>query len=150
MINQFTGVGRITKDMELKQTHNGKAVVNFSIAINRTFTNQNGEREADFINCTVFGTQAENLYQYMGKGSLVGVTGRLQHSVYQNKEGTNIHKWDVVCNSVAFLDSKKDNQEQSYPQNKQSYAQGDQQQQSNNPFQNANGPIDVTDDDLPF
>ena len=73
-------VGRLTRDPELRYTPNGVAVANFTVAVNRTFINQQGEREADFINCVVWRRQAENVANYLKKGSLVGVDGRIQTS----------------------------------------------------------------------
>lgn len=140
MINNFSGVGRMTKDVEIRQTQNGKSVGTFSLAINRSFTNANGKREADFIPCVVFGNQADNMQQYTSKGSLIGVTGRLQHRTYENKEGRNVHVYEIVCQNVSFLETKNSNQ-----QNNQQ--RGQAQSTSDNPFDNANDPIDET---LPF
>src|SRR5690625_7798044 len=78
MINRVTLVGRLTKDVDLRYTQNGIAVANFSIAVQRNFKNQNGDYDADFINCVVWRKPAENLANYMKKGSQVGVDGRLQ------------------------------------------------------------------------
>lgn len=151
MINNFSGVGRMTKDIEIRQTQNGKSVGSFNLAINRTFTNQQGERVADFIPCVVFGNQADNMQQYTGKGSLVGVTGRLQHRTYENQEGRNVHVYEIVCQNVSFLDTKNNNNQQNngYQQTGQAQ-QNKQKPMGENPFANANGPIDVSDDDLPF
>lgn len=77
-LNRAVLVGRLVRDVDLKYTQSGKAVGNFNIAINRPFTNQQGEREADFVNCVSWGKQAENLANYMQKGSQIGVDGRLQ------------------------------------------------------------------------
>lgn len=175
MINRVVLVGRLTKDPEYRVTPSGVQVATFTLAINRTYTNQQGEREADFINCVVFGRPAENVNNYLSKGSLAGVEGRLQSRSYENQEGRRVYVTEVVCDSVQFLEPKGANQRQSgndnqsYNQNNnefQNYGQdfgGNQQQgqkvpsnqqsnnqQSSNPFANANGPIDISDDDLPF
>lgn len=175
MINRVVLVGRLTKDPEYRVTPSGVQVATFTLAINRTYTNQQGEREADFINCVVFRRPAENVNNYLSKGSLAGVEGRLQSRSYENQEGRRVYVTEVVCDSVQFLEPKGANQRQSgidnqsYNQNNnefQNYGQdfgGNQQQgqkapsnqqsnnqQSSNPFANANGPIDISDDDLPF
>ncbi|WP_077325737.1 single-stranded DNA-binding protein [Virgibacillus siamensis] len=109
MINNTTLVGRLTKDCDLRYSQNGKAIANFNLAVNRQFKNQNGEREADFINIVQFGKGAEVTAQYVGKGSQVGVTGRIQTRNYENNEGKRIYVTEVVAEQVAFLDSKGDN-----------------------------------------
>lgn len=105
MINNVTLVGRLTKDVDLRYTQSGKAVGNFTLASNRPFKT-NGQQEADFINCVIWGKQAENLAQYMGKGSQVGITGRIQTRSYENQEGKTIFVTEVVADSVQFLESK--------------------------------------------
>lgn len=170
MINRVVLVGRLTKEPEYRVTPSGVQVATFTLAINRTFTNQNGERQADFINCVVFRTPAENVNKYLNKGNLAGVEGRLQSRSYENNEGKRVYVTEVVCDSVQFLEPKSNNQQQSnyqppqYNQQKgyqqQNYQQPNnyQQPQNNqyhapqqhNPFTNANGPIDINDDDLPF
>ena len=82
MINRVILVGRLTKDPEFRTTPSGISIANFTLAVNRTFTNAQGEREADFINCVVFKKQAENVNKYLSKGKLAGVDGRLQSRSY--------------------------------------------------------------------
>lgn len=142
MINRATLVGRLTKDPEYRVTPSGVAVATFTLAINRTFTNANGEREADFINCVVFRRQAENVNKYLFKGNLAGVDGRLQSRSYENQEGRRVFVTEVVADNVHFLEPKNSKSGQSSKNNDQSVG--------NNPFQNANGPIDINDDDMPF
>ncbi|HJF68546.1 MAG TPA: single-stranded DNA-binding protein [Staphylococcus kloosii] len=151
MINRFIGVGRLTKDPEFRTTQSGIDVANFTLAVNRNFTNAQGEREADFINVVVFRKQAENVNNYLSKGSLAGVDGRVQSRSYENNEGKRIFVTEVVADSVQFLEPKGNNN-QNISQGQQT---GTRKQQtgnvaSDNPFANANGPIDITDDDLPF
>ena len=171
MINRVVLVGRLTKEAEYRVTPSGVQVATFTLAINRTFTNQQGEREADFINCVVFRKTAENVNNYLSKGSLAGVEGRLQSRSYENQEGRRVYVTEVVCDSVQFLEPKSNNQQQSNYQppqynQQQGYQQQNYQQSNNyqqpqnnqyqapqqqhNPFTNANGPIDIKDDDLPF
>lgn len=149
MLNRAILVGRLTKDPEFRTTQSGVNVATFTLAVNRTFTNAQGEREADFINIVVFRKQADNVNNYLKKGNLAGVDGRIQSRSYENKEGQCVFVTEVVADSVQFLEPKNNNQK-----NNQSQQQRGQAPTGNNPFgngmQNANGPIEITDDDLPF
>ncbi|MDQ0158372.1 single-stranded DNA-binding protein [Alkalibacillus salilacus] len=162
MLNRTVLVGRLTKDPELRYTANGVAVANFTLAVNRPFSNQQGEREADFINCVIWRKQAENLASYMGKGSMVGVDGRIQTRSFDNQEGKRIFMTEVVAESVQFLESRNSNQgkqggqpgntsNQAQQSNQGGY-QPQQQSQSKeqNPFEDSGEPVDLSDDDLPF
>lgn len=166
MINSTTLVGRLTKDPELRTTPSGVEVGNFTLAVNRTFTNQNGQREADFINCIVFRKQAVNVNQYLSKGKLAGIVGRLQTRSYENKERQKVYVTEVVCDNVQFLEPK-DSQNNSnsyqngtnyqkgnnYSQNNQNVQKGQNKtkyDQLNNPFTNGSQLNDLNDDDLPF
>ncbi|MDN8729350.1 single-stranded DNA-binding protein, partial [Staphylococcus aureus] len=111
MLNRVVLVGRLTKDPELRSTPNGVNVGTFTLAVNRTFTNAQGEREADFINVVVFKKQAENVKNYLSKGSLAGVDGRLQTRSYDNKEGRRVFVTEVVADSVQFLEPKNNNKQ---------------------------------------
>ena len=106
MINRVVLVGRLTKDPEYRSTPSGVSVATFTLAVNRTFTNAQGEREADFINVVVFRRQAENVNNYLSKGSLAGVDGRIQSRSYENQEGRRIFVTEVVADSVQFLEPK--------------------------------------------
>ncbi|MDE5977400.1 MAG: single-stranded DNA-binding protein [Turicibacter sp.] len=106
MINRVVLVGRLTRDPELKYTTNGIANLRFSIAVNRTFTSQNGERQADFINCVAWRGQAENMAKFLRKGSLIGVEGRIETGSYQAQGGSMRYTTDVVCDSVQFLEPR--------------------------------------------
>lgn len=172
LLNRVVLVGRLTKDPEYRVTTSGVSVATFTLAVNRTFTNAQGERQADFINCVVFRKQAENVNNFLHKGSLAGVDGRLQSRSYDNQEGRRVYVTEVVCDSVQFLEPKNANQSRSnnpsddyssydqgsYGQTEgqnQNYQASNNQQSntsapSNNPFANATGPIDISDDDLPF
>src|SRR5690625_1759168 len=111
-INRFVGVGRLTKDIELKYTQNGKVVANFTIAVNRPFKNAQGETDADFIMCQAWGKQAENLAQYMVKGSRIGVDGRIQTRNYEGQDGKRVYVTEVVADNVQFLEPKKQGNQQ--------------------------------------
>ncbi|MDK6296529.1 single-stranded DNA-binding protein [Staphylococcus caprae] len=145
MLNRVVLVGRLTKDPEFRTTPSGVEVATFTLAVNRTFTNAQGEREADFINVVVFRKQAKNVNDYLSKGSLAGVDGRVQSRNYENNEGRRVFVTEVVADSVQFLDSKGSNQ-----QNSQSQQQRGQAPAGNNPFENDNGIDDIDDSTLPF
>lgn len=163
MINRIVLVGRLTKDPELKYTPSGVAMARFTLAVNRTFSNQQGEREADFINCLVWRKQAENTANYLKKGSLAGVEGRIQTGSYEGQDGKRVYTTDVVADSVQFLEPRngqatqndgattqpsehqRSQSEYQQPQTQQNYTRGDY-----DPFSNSSGPVEVQDDDLPF
>lgn len=163
MINSVTLVGRLTKNPEIRTTPSGVEVGNFTLAVNRTFTNQQGEREADFINCIVFRKQAVNVNQYLSKGKLAGIVGRLQTRSYDNKEGQKVFITEVVCDNVQFLEPKDSHHGSNSYQNGTSYQKGNNYTQNNqnvqqgqnkakydeqnNPFNNGSN---FNDDDLPF
>ncbi|MFB1051722.1 single-stranded DNA-binding protein [Paraliobacillus sp. JSM ZJ581] len=162
MLNRVVLVGRLTKDPDLRYTANGVAVANFTLAVNRPFSNQQGEREADFINCVVWRRPAENLANFMNKGSLVGVDGRIQTRNFEGQDGKRVYITEVVADSVQFLETKggggsgspKGGQGSAgynpdYSQN-QSFNQNNNQSNEKNPFENNGEPIDISDDDLPF
>jgi single-strand DNA-binding protein len=109
VINQVTLVGRLTKDPELKETTEGTPVAQVTLAVSRHFRNHNGEIEADFIQCTLWRKAAENTAQYCRKGSVVGVTGRMQTRHYDNKEGKRIYVTEVVADDIRFLSAKAQN-----------------------------------------
>ena len=108
-MNRVDLVGRLTRDPELRHTTSGRAVCQINLAINRTFTNQSGEREADFINVVVWDKQAENVSKYVTKGRLVSVEGRLQSRSYDDKDGKRVYVTEVVANSVQFLSASGNN-----------------------------------------
>jgi single-strand DNA-binding protein len=110
--NKCTFVGRLTRDPEMRFTSSGVAVANFNLAVNRPFTNGRGERETDFIPVTVWRKLAETCANNLGKGRLVLVEGRLQIGSYTDKEGVKRRTFDVVADTVRFLDwGKKDGKE---------------------------------------
>ncbi|WP_140411822.1 single-stranded DNA-binding protein, partial [Escherichia coli] len=99
MINNVVLVGRMTKDAELRYTPSQVAVATFTLAVNRTFKSQNGEREADFINCVIWRQPAENLANWAKKGALIGVTGRIQTRNYENQQGQRVYVTEVVADN---------------------------------------------------
>lgn len=108
-MNNFNCIGRITKDLEVKTSQGGTTVLNNTVAINRPFKNkQTGEREADFINFVAFGKTAEIIAQYHQKGSLIGLTGRMQSRSYENSNGQKVFVTELVVNEMHFAGSNND------------------------------------------
>ncbi|MFC6169461.1 single-stranded DNA-binding protein [Loigolactobacillus jiayinensis] len=106
MINRVVLIGRLTRDAELRYTSGGAAVASFTLAVNRQFTNRNGEREADFINCVMWRKSAENFTNFTHKGSLVGIEGRIQTRNYDNAEGQRVYVTEVVADNFSLLESR--------------------------------------------
>src|SRR5579875_3096201 len=104
MLNRVVLIGRLTADPELRYTNTGTAVASFTLAVDRMRTNQAGERETDFINIVVWQKQAELCAQYLHKGRLAAVDGRLQIRSYENREGQKVRVAEVVAETVRFLD----------------------------------------------
>lgn len=163
MINRVVLVGRLTKDPELKYTQSGIAVTRFTLAVNRTFTNQQGQREADFVNCIAWRKQAENIANFLKKGSLTGVDGRIQTSSFDGKDGNRVFMTEVVAEQVQFLEPRREGGNNAGQSQSPNHQQQTQQQQ---PYQYANSPRnnvnsnypnntaeqypEPSDDDLPF
>ncbi|MBV7392200.1 MULTISPECIES: single-stranded DNA-binding protein [Enterococcus] len=173
MINNVVLVGRLTKDPDLRYTSSGQAVATFTVAVNRNFTNQSGNREADFINCVIWRKAAENFANFARKGSLIGVTGRIQTRNYENQQGQKVYVTEVVADNFQMLEPRGANeQRQPNPNNNigntanaggnnfnNNFDQGQAPQQSaNNSMPNfdrdsdpfSGSAIDISDDDLPF
>ncbi|WP_019243153.1 MULTISPECIES: single-stranded DNA-binding protein [Bacillus] len=107
MINQVTLVGRLTKDPELRYTPDGYAVSNVTLALNRNYKNSSGEYVADFVQCTIWKKAAENTAQYCQKGSVVGITGRIQTRNYNDQNGKKVYITEVVAEHVKFMGNKR-------------------------------------------
>jgi len=167
MINNVVLVGRLTKAVELRYTGNGVAYANFTVAVDRTFKSENGEREADFINCVMWRKAAENFANFTRKGSLVGIEGRIQTRNYENQQGQKVYVTEVVVDNFSFLESKNVTEQRPANDSYNGYSQQNQYQSQggfNTPsaptssFGNvpadpflANGEaINISDDDLPF
>ncbi len=143
-------VGRLTKDPVLRYTPNGVPVASFTLAVNRTFTNQSGERETDYINCVVWRTPAENVANFLKKGSLAGVDGSIQTRTYEGQDGKLVYVTEVIARYVQFLDSKKNNQsqEQRRPESNNTPSG---RNSNNNPYADPYFEGEhISDDDLPF
>ena len=158
MINNVVLVGRMTRDADLRYTPSNQAVATFTLAVNRNFKNQAGEREADFINCVIWRQQAENLANWAKKGTLVGITGRIQTRNYENQQGQRVYVTEVIAENFQVLESRTAREGQgagnsSAGGNKSPY-QAPAQSTPNfareeRPF-GASDPLDISDDDLPF
>lgn len=161
MINNVVLVGRLTKDPDLKYTANGQAAASFTLAVNRSFKNANGDREADFINCVIWRKSAETLANYARKGTLLGVTGRIQTRNYENQQGQRVYVTEVVAENFQLLESKNSNSSQNtrdtgvsnnqtnnYTRNNQNASQMNLGVNPMNEFGATT--IDINDDDLPF
>ncbi|PRT33933.1 single-stranded DNA-binding protein [Bacillus wiedmannii] len=149
-MNRTVLVGRLTKDPDLRYTPNGVAVATFTLAVKKAFANQRGERESDFISCVVWRKAAENVANYLKKGSLAGVDGRLQTRNYEGQDGKRVYVTEVLCEYVQFLEPKNyrlENREQSF---NSGYANVGANNKNSDPFSKVGQPIDISDDDLPF
>ena len=156
MINNVVLVGRMTRDAELRYTPSNVAVATFTLAVNRTFKSQNGEREADFINVVMWRQQAENLANWAKKGSLIGVTGRIQTRSYDNQQGQRVYVTEVVAENFQMLESRSVREGQTggtHSAPSSNYSAPTQSapdfSRDENPF-GATNPLDISDDDLPF
>ena len=135
MINRTVLTGRLTRDPELKSTSSGISVTQFTLAVNRQYTNQDGSRSADFISCVAWRKTAETINKFFKKGSLIGIDGRLQSRSYDDKNGYKVYVTEVVVDNFSFLTSKSDKQQRSQAAQDQ-FAGGDE--------------VTITEDDIPF
>lgn len=137
MINRVVLLGRLTRDVELKYTQSGTAVGSFSLAVQRPFKDANGERSSDFVNAIIWRKPAENFANFVHKGSLVGIEGRLQTRNYENNQGQRVYVTEVVVDNFSLLEKKGDSQST--------------QQPPADPFANSdNSKMEFDDSQLPF
>lgn len=137
MLNRVILIGRLTRDPELRYSPAGVAITQFTLAVDRPFTN-NGEREADFIPVVTWRQLAETCANYLRKGRLTAVEGRIQVRNYENNEGKRVYVTEVIADNVRFLESGN---------RTESRQPGSQDK---DPFQDDGKPIDISNDDLPF
>ncbi len=160
-MNKVFLIGRLTRDPELRYTGNNTPVASFSLAVNRNFTNQAGEREADFINIVVWRKQAENVKNYLSQGSQVAVDGRIQTRSYDGQDGQKRYVTEVVADNVEFLGSKNSSNtsNNNSTQNNTGSAEptpydfGSEPKGTDvdsNPFADFGSSIEISDDELPF
>ena len=173
MINRVVLVGRLTRDPELRTTGSGISVATFTLAVDRQYTNAQGERGADFISCVIWRKAAENFCNFTSKGSLVGIDGRIQTRSYDNKDGQRVYVTEVIVDNFALLESRKDREARGQnggytPNNNGNFGNqntnntpnmgaSNQNNTANNgpdntqdPFAGSGDTIDISDDDLPF
>jgi single-strand DNA-binding protein len=143
MLNRVILIGRLTKDPELRYTPSGVATTQFTLAVDRPFTNGSGEREADFIPTVTWRQLAETCANYLRKGRLCAVEGRLQIRYYENNEGKRVYVTEVIADNVRFLESNRDS-------SGQSSSRSERPNSNQDPFSDDGKPIDISDDDLPF
>ena len=144
-MNTVQLVGRLTKEVDLRYTTSNIATGKFTLAVNRSFTNQNGEREADFINCVIWRKAAENLSNFTRKGSQIGIEGRIQSRNYEDQQGSRVYVTEVVVNNFHLLESREVTQKR--PVEQQSHPNVSQKP---SPFMEDAQPIGIKEDDLPF
>lgn len=156
-MNRVDLVGRLTRDPELRHTSSGRGVCQINLAINRSFTNQNGEREADFINVVVWDKQAENVSKYLTKGRLVSVEGRIQTRNYDDKDGKKVYVTEVVANNVQFLSTGNGGSGSSYTNEANPFDYEPEPVKSTqtvsverDPFESFGETVTISDNDLPF
>ena len=175
MINRVVLVGRLTRDPELRTTGSGISVATFTLAVDRQYTNAQGERGADFISCVIWRKSAENFCNFTSKGSLVGIDGRIQTRSYDNKDGQRVYVTEVVVDNFALLESRKDREARGQnggftptdngnfgnqntnnspnmgPSNQNNpLNSSNQSDNTQDPFAGSGDTIDISDDDLPF
>jgi single-strand DNA-binding protein len=151
-MNKAILIGRLTRDPELRHTGNNIPVASFSIAINRPFTNQSGERDVDYINIVVWRKQAENVSNYLSQGSLVAVEGRIQTRSYDAQDGTKRYVTEVIADNVQFLESKQQSQARNKANNDYDFKEAEPETTNveNDPFADFGSDIEISDDELPF
>lgn len=156
MINNVVVVGRLTRAVDLRYTSNGTAYASFTLAVDRDFKNQNGEKETDFINCVMWRKPAENLANYTKKGSLIGVSGRIQTRNYENEQGQRVYVTEVLAERFHFLESSKTANNDVLNNGGTNALGVNKNQNSSGNFANSDhfmgsgDVIDVLDSDLPF
>lgn len=156
MLNRVILIGRLTRDPELRYTPSGVAVTQFTLAVDRPFTNQQNQREADFIPIVTWRQLAETCANYLRKGRLTAVEGRIQVRSYDNNEGRRVYVTEVVADNVRFLESPNSaaNRDEfgggSAGGGSGGNRYGGTRDDNQDPFSDDGKPIDISDDDLPF
>lgn len=150
-MNKTVLIGRVCNQIQLRYTSNNVPCCTFTLAVSRDYTNQEGQREADFINIQVWKNQAENCSKYLTKGSLIAIVGRIQTRSYDNEKGEKRYVTEVVADKITFLDNKKDGQQSGQV----SGTQSDTQVLQNDPYIDMGKQVSMDDypvnpDDLPF
>lgn len=149
-MNKAILIGRLTRDPEMRTTTSGATTTSFTVAVSRTYANQNGERETDFINCVAWRKQAENIAKYCQKGTQVAVEGRIQTRSYDAQDGTKRYVTEIIVDNVTFLGSKGN--VESFAGNNDVGSNPDimTTDVSEDPFKDFGEEVALSDDDLPF
>lgn len=148
-MNKVCLTGRIVKDLELRYSSADKAVVNFSLAVQRKYKNPNGDYETDFINCVVYGKPAETLEKYAQKGDLIGIEGRIQTRTYENKDNKKVYVTEIIVDNYDFLSTKgKSSKEEETTQNEPEIESS--KGLSDDVFEEFGQQIEITDEDIAF
>ena len=134
-INRVVLIGRLTANPELRYTANNTAVTSFTLAVDRNFKNESGNKEADFINIVAWNKKAELIHQYLKKGDRLGISGRLQVRKYQNERGENRYVTEVVADEVEFLNSKKSGLDEKSPVKSEENQTLEEKVNSNKPYE---------------
>lgn len=152
-MNKVVLIGRLTKDPELRYTPSNVPTTTFSLAVNRNFTNQNGVREADFINIVVWRKQAETAKKYLSKGSLIAIEGRIQTRNYDGADGKKVYVTEVVADNFEFLESKgqrANNNIETYQTETYENEDIPTTNVSDEPYIDFGDTIELSDDDIAF
>ena len=142
MMNKVILIGRLTRDAEIRYTQTNRAVAQFSLAVSRPYTNQDGNKETDFINIVAWDKLGEIVGKYTHKGSLIAVEGRLQVRTYENNDGNKRYITEVIASNIQFLESKKSEEK----------SNNQEEKQDNDPFEEMGKQVEaeIDDNDLPF
>lgn len=153
-MNKVFLIGRLTRNPELRYTSSNLPVATFSLAVNRNFTSQSGERETDFINIVVWRKQAENIKNYLTQGSQVAVDGRIQTRTYDGEDGKKRYITEVIADNVQFLDTKSSRENASASTSDVTPSDFSDSMPTtsvkNDPFSDFGSSIEINDDELPF
>lgn len=145
-MNKVNLIGRLTKDTEIRYNSADIAYVRFTLAVNRSFLNANGEREADFISCVAWRKTAELINEHFKKGSEVGISGRIQTGSYDSEKGDKVYTTDVIVEEITFVGSKKD----SRPEPEYTGQVEETKENAKDAFEDFGNEVELSDDDLPF
>ncbi len=148
-MNKVILIGRLTKDSELRYTQSGTAVAGFTLAVDRRFSNQSGEREADFVNCVAWNKAAEFVSEYFHKGKQMALEGRLQVRSYDGNDGQKRWVTEVVAEQIEFVGSKNDGSNNSNGRNGNTNSSSGSSS-GNNPYAGLGQEVMFDDNDLPF
>ena len=149
-MNKAIIIGRLVRDPEMRTTTSGVNSTTFTVAVSRNYTNPNGERDTDFLNCVAWRKQAENIAKYCNKGSQVAVEGRIQTRSYDAQDGTKRYVTEIIADNVTFLGTRGGNissTDADFTNNNSNIATTDI---TEDPFKDFGDEVALSDDDVPF